>query len=115
MPKKQRPSEGDSTFLAPESLPPPVAIGRERQTFGRLGEVPVIPDREPQEEPPLPTVSGHGIAQSLTKKGWVAYRCATDGEVSVLTPRRADGSLEGESKQSAVGRMMAAIVKEYAR
>lgn len=105
MAKKQRPSEGDSTFLAPESLPPPVAHRGHTRGFAE-------PD---QEEPPLPTVSGHGIAQSLTKKGWVAYRCATDGEVSVLTPKRADGTLEGESKQSAVGRMMAAIVKEYAR
>lgn len=114
MPRKQRVSEEEEVPLAPEVSPPPVAYARERQHFGRLGEVPVIPDRAPpQEEPPLPTLTGFGITDKLTKTGWVAYRCTTGGEVDILTPRRADGTLEGEKKHSASARMLAAITEAY--
>jgi hypothetical protein len=91
--KKQRPSEGDTSFLAPESLPPSVAL---------------------QEEPPLPTLYGLGITQKLTKRGWVAFRCSTAGEIVALTPKRGDGSLQGEQKHSAAARLMKAVAEEYA-
>ncbi len=101
MAKKQRPSEGDTSFLAPESLPPLVAL-REHGAH-RL-----------EEEPPLPTLHGLGITQKLTKRGWVAYRCSTGGEIVTLTPKRADGSLQGEQKHSAAARLMKAVAEEYA-